>query len=93
MTYDRLPYAFHVLRCTNFKETLLKTGGKYIANNTAVRLVRLSIQSHSNIDTSQVTGHRSQMQVTALLINKRDKQFPLKLRLYWVGLGLQNSHF
>ena len=36
------------------------------------------------------TGYRSQVQVTALLIDNWDKQFPLKRKLYfemWLGLG------
>ena len=32
---------------------------------------------------SQVTGHRSKVQDTALLIYNGDRQFPLKLKLYF----------
>ena len=38
---------------------------------------------------SQVTGHRSEVQDTALLIYNGDRQFPLKLKVYfrlWLGL-------
>ena len=38
---------------------------------------------------SQVTGHRSEVQDTALLIHNGDRQFPLKLKVYfrlWLGL-------
>ena len=38
----------------------------------------------------QNTGHRSQVQITAVLINNWVKQFPVKLKFYfalWLGLG------
>ena len=42
----------------------------------------------------QNTGHRSQVQDAALLINNGGRQFSLKLKLYfrlWLGLGVTLS--
>ena len=56
-------------------------------------IIVTSLDAVATVDVAgtehMVTGHRSEVQDTALLIYNGDRQFPLKLKVYfrlWLGL-------
>ena len=82
--------------CTN-KNIILMIPFLSFAKNCFWSLYQEKNDSTPNFCNDRIglynTGHRSQVQVTALFINNWDEQFSLKLlkTLFWIGLGLGDT--